>query len=221
MNLAKGGYSNNYKSNIINYSNIYAYIIPFAFYVFLAPLLKVFIKDDNIIIIIKVISILILLLVYREHYRFTFIIDFFTFFAGLLIFIIWIGLEGFYPLLGTTVYIPQNTFYLIVRIISAIIIAPIIEEFFVRFFLNRIIIKRGFHKWNIIPVYKFTVYSFVVTVLFFGFSHNRWLPGLMTGIILNIVLIKTKKIDNCIIAHIIANILVVIFVILTESWNFW
>lgn len=215
MSLVKGDNSS------IDNSNIYAYIVPFAFYVFLAPLLGLFYKNDNIILLIKVIVVLLLLLYYRQHYKFKFLVDFFILAISLIIVMSWIGLEGLYPLLGHTSFIPQNTFFLIIRIISAIVIAPIIEEFFVRYFLNRIIINRSLKKWNLIPVYKFSITSFVITVLFFGFSHNRWLPGIITGILLNLVLMKTKRIDYCVVAHIIANIVVVLFILLTQSWNFW
>ena len=104
------------------------------------------------------------------------------------------------------------------KLLGGILVAPLIEELFTRGFLLRFLIDPD--KWEKIAP-KFTWFSFIVTVLFFGFSHNRWLAGLIVGIILNLLYIKTKRIENCIIAHAVANAALAAYVILINSWQFW
>jgi len=103
------------------------------------------------------------------------------------------------------------------KLIISILLAPIIEEFFTRFFLLRFIISKKFKKVK--P--HFTWPSFIITVLFFGFAHNRWLAGIITGILLNYLYYKRKEIGPCIVAHAVANLGLAIYVIYTGNWMFW
>jgi uncharacterized protein len=199
----------------------YAYIVPFAVYVFLAPLLSLVISSQAWVMGIKVVVLLALLFIYRKHYSFKLTLNGFAILTGIAIVLLWIGLEGLYPTFSSSIFIPETRIALVFRLISALILAPVIEEFFVRFFLNRVLIHKSLEHWEQLPVFKFTLVSFIITVLFFGFSHDRWLPGLLTGILLNVVLIKTKRIEDCVTAHFVANALLVIFILITHSWQFW
>jgi uncharacterized protein len=198
-----------------------AYLIPFIVYVFIAFVLSLFIKDINLVLVLRVVLMVGLLSYYAKYYTFRFAFSWFTLVAGVAIFLLWVGLDGLYPNIGEIHYVPPNLFYFVIRIIAAVIVAPIIEEYFVRFFLNRVIVSKHIDDWSKLPVYRFTVSSFLITVLFFGFSHNRWIAGLITGFILNLVLIKERKIDYCIMAHMLANILLVVYILVTGNYGFW
>ncbi len=67
----------------------------------------------------------------------------------------------------------------------------------------------------------FTWLSFIITVLFFGFSHNMWVAGLVVGIILNLWLYKTKRVEQCIVAHSFANFLLFLYVVQTNAYTLW
>ncbi len=99
-----------------------------------------------------------------------------------------------------------------------VLIAPIIEELFVRDFLNRIIVSKNFKK---VPIGKFTVSSFVFTVLFFGFSHSMWLAGIVTGIAFNLYLMKVKKIESLIVVHSVTNLILFFYVMNTQKHFLW
>ena len=144
---------------------------------------------------------------------------------GIVIFVIWISMEGLYPRLGTPTILNPFEFgsqfflpILIIKLAGMILVAPLIEELFVRSFLMRIFIDADYEK---VPIGKYTHLSFIITVLFFGFSHSMWLPGIITAVLLNLLLYKTKSIGSCIQAHAAANISLAIYVLATQNWIFW
>ncbi len=106
-----------------------------------------------------------------------------------------------------------------IRLVGSVLVAAFIEELFIRSFLLRVLIDPD--KWAVVPVGTYTLGSFVVVVLFFGFAHFQWLPGILTGIILNLLLYKRKKIFSCVQAHAIANLMLFLYVTYTGSWFFW
>ena len=98
-------------------------------------------------------------------------------------------------------------------------VAPIVEELFVRDFLARAFIKPD--KWQKVKIGTFGWVSFIVTVLVFGFSHAQWLQGIAAGLFYSAVLYKTKRIDACIQAHLITNLLLAVLTIYTQNWALW
>ncbi|MEA2075113.1 MAG: CAAX prenyl protease-related protein [Euryarchaeota archaeon] len=149
--------------------------------------------------------------------------------VGVLIFALWVGLEGHYPMFsgasnqshfdpsifGTDMLI----LLLCVRLVGSVLVAAFIEELFTRSFLMRYVIDPA--RWAEVPVGMYTFTSFMVVALFFGFAHFRWLPGILTGILLNLLLYKRRNIFACVEAHAMANLLLFFYVLYTGSWFFW
>ncbi|MEM2956608.1 MAG: CAAX prenyl protease-related protein [Candidatus Pacearchaeota archaeon] len=197
-------------------SRIFTYIFPFALYL-LIPFILDSIGLKEFSYFIKILLVGITLIYFFKSYDLKFAKGnlFLSFVLGLLIFVLWILVEQFMPYKGE---FEISAFNIIVRLFGSILVAPLIEELFTRKFLLRFLINPD--KWDKIEP-KFTWFSFMITVLFFGFSHNRWLAGIIVGIILNMLYIKTKRIENCIIAHSVANASLAGYIILTNSWQFW
>ena len=82
----------------------------------------------------------------------------------------------------------------------------------------RWIIDQNFKK---VKLGTYTFISFIGTVLFFALAHGRWLPAMITGVLLNLLIYKKKDINSCIVAHGVANLLLTISIISTGSWHFW
>lgn len=201
------------------------YIIPAIFYIGLFPVVNHFLKDDYISYFLKTIVTAVFLLYYIKEYKELkkFKLSLLSILTGILIFLMWISLEGIYqrfPGLPYTPLILPNFFTLtiIIKLIGFILIAPLVEELFVRSFLLRFLLNPDFEK---VKIGTYSLFSFILTVLFFGFAHNQWLPGLITGILLNLLLYKTKNIWSCIQAHLTANIILAVYIILTQNWIFW
>ncbi|MBD3290358.1 CAAX prenyl protease-related protein, partial [candidate division KSB1 bacterium] len=144
---------------------------------------------------------------------------------GSIVFIIWILPEGLYPYLGYSEFDPTEVSHLplrylviIFRVLGAALVVPIFEELFWRSFLARWIIQTDFKK---VQIGYFTPLSFVIISLFFGIEHHRWLVGIAAGILYNWLLYKEKKLLPCIIAHLVTNLLLASYVLITSQWSYW
>lgn len=210
------------------------YVFPFVIYICMGVLVSSLLAGcgDNPLYVAYTLRTLIvggILLRYRSLYselkerR----LDLLALLAGALIFALWVGLDGHYPMFSSassyynpTVFGTELQIILLsVRLVGSVLVAAVIEELFVRSFLLRFLIDPD--KWADVPVGTYTLGSFVVVVLFFGFAHFQWLPGILTGIILNLLLYKRKNIYSCVQAHAIANLMLFLYVIYTGSWFFW
>ena len=195
------------------------YILPFGIYVLTVPILSYFFKVENqAAFAIKYLVAFALLIYFWKEYKLKFKFELLPILTGLLIFLVWIGLENHYPLLYQTSFAPNSSSMLFFKLFGFVIVAPLIEEIFTRGFLIRIISKSDYEK---VSLGKFTWVSFIITVLFFGFSHNRWLVGLITGVLLNLLYYNRKNISSTIIAHFVANLILAIYIVHNSYWVFW
>lgn len=148
--------------------------------------------------------------------------------VGILALGIWIGPEllkitktdftvgGFNP---TTLDAPRSTLAIISRVAGAVLVVPIMEELFWRGWMIRWLIKPDFRS---VPLGTFTWESFGITVLMFGIEHNTlWHVGMITGVLYNWILYRTKSLWACIIAHAITNLLLAIYILTTGKWGYW
>lgn len=209
------------------------YGFPFALYLVIGNIVQiVFIGYDAyhlyIAYALRTIIVAFILLQFRSLYRelADFKLDGIAFCAGAVIFLLWIGLEGYYPMLfSADIHFDPSIFnanlmiiLLIIRFIGSVFVASFIEELFTRSFLIRYAISP---KWMDVPIGTYTFGSFAIVTLFFGLLHYRWLPGILTAIILNLLLYKKKNIFSCIQAHATANLFLFIYVVYTKTWYFW
>lgn len=156
---------------------------------------------------------------------------------GVLVFIIWVLPEGWYQqiklgswefnpfILGSSEFNPYTfgkgwiAYVLIAfRLMGAAIVVPIFEELFWRSFAIRWLINE---KFTTVPIGTFTWFSCIVIVLGFGFEHHRWLVGILAGILYGALLYYKKNLSDCIIAHAVTNLLLGIYVLVTQQWTFW
>jgi CAAX prenyl protease-like protein len=206
------------------------YMMPFALFIGLSYLGTLFENGIYYMYPIKTIIVGMSLFYYRKHYselyqKINFKSITIAIFVGVLVFIIWVLPEGFYPTIGASEFNPYRfesqsfiIFLIAFRIIGASVVVPVFEELFWRSFLIRWIVNQDFKK---VPLGKFTWFSFGLTVLFFGLEHDRWLVGIFAGVIYNGLLYKEKNIMPCIIAHALTNLILGIYVLITQQWGFW
>lgn len=146
--------------------------------------------------------------------------------VGLVTFVIWILPEGLYAYLGTpetfdpfaNIAVPWVYGWIAFRLVGAMVVVPIMEEFFWRGFLIRWIINDDFRK---VPIGAFSWPSFLLTTVLFASEHNRWLVGLVAGVAYNLLLYRTKSLYACIVAHGVTNLALAIYVLATGEWSFW
>jgi len=148
---------------------------------------------------------------------------------GFLVIGLWVGLDGRYPDLpfmgGSRQAFDPNTLgtggkwaFIAVRLVGLVLLVPVFEELFWRSFLNRWIIDQEFWK---VPVGKVTWISAVATAALFALAHPEWLPALLTGLIWAGLLAYTKSLSACVISHLVANLVLGVYVIAAQAWKFW
>jgi CAAX prenyl protease-like protein len=141
--------------------------------------------------------------------------------AGVFVFVVWVAMEGMYPLLdpsGGVSYAAASASDIAVRLLGAALVVPLAEELFWRSFVMRILIRTDFKA---VQLGTFTRLSFVFTVLAFGFEPHRWLPGIVAGIVYAVLLYRSKNLFSPILSHAVTNAFLGVYVIITGNWHFW
>ena len=106
------------------------------------------------------------------------------------------------------------------RFVRLALVVPWLEEIFWRGFLLRYLVKEDFLA---LPFGSWTPLSFGVVVLGFAFEHSRpdWPAAFATGILYNLVAVRTKSLPACVLAHALTNALLGWYVMTTHQWGFW
>jgi uncharacterized protein len=149
--------------------------------------------------------------------------------VGLLVIVLWIGLDGLYPSLpfmgGARTAFDPNVLspagkwaFIAVRFVGLVVLVPVFEELFWRSFLIRWLIDQEFWK---VPIGRVTPVAAVVSSVVFALAHPEWLPALLTGLLWAGLLWKTRSVSACVVSHVVANLALGIYVVATESWKFW
>jgi len=209
------------------------YVFPFALYLVMGDLTRVIFtgfEEYHIYITycLRTVAVGYILIRYRSLYTELAMrrLDGTSVLIGVVIFLLWVGLEGFYPMFSSVDSHYDPTIFdtaafgllTLVRFAGSVLVAPFVEELFCRSFLMRYVIDS---KWQDVPIGTYTLGSFVIVTLFFGFSHFRWLPGILTAVLLNLLLYRTKNLSSCVAAHATANLLLLVYVVCTGRWGFF
>jgi CAAX prenyl protease-like protein len=108
---------------------------------------------------------------------------------------------------------------LILRLIRAVIIVPIVEELFWRAWLMRWLIDNDFEK---VPLGKYSAQAFWIVAVLFASEHGSyWDVGLLTGIIYNWWMVRTRSLGDLILAHAVTNGILGAYVIAFGKWEYW
>lgn len=150
--------------------------------------------------------------------------------VGLAVFGIWVWVENniAYPhFLGErTAYnpfekIPDESMrwtFLAFRFFGLVLMVPVMEELFWRSFLLRYASNPEFQS---LPVGEATPQGFAIMVLLFAGTHPEWLVALVAAIAYGALLLKTKSLFAALIAHLVTNLALGIWVVTQGDWKFW
>ena len=113
----------------------------------------------------------------------------------------------------------HSSWVLFWRTLRAVVIVPIVEELFWRAWLMRWIINPDFEK---VPLGAYSALAFWVTAVLFASEHGAyWDVGLLTGIVYNFWMIRTKSVADCIVMHAVTNAVLSAYTIATAQWQYW
>lgn len=139
--------------------------------------------------------------------------------AGVFIFAAWIGMEKLLPGTGASIPPDPGAFWIVARIIGAVLVIPIAEELAFRGFLLRRLQSADFE--NVDPR-RWTWTSLLVSSIVFGLLHgDRWLAGALAGVVYAAVFVRKGSLGDAVLAHATTNCLLSVVVLTTGSWQYW
>jgi CAAX prenyl protease-like protein len=114
----------------------------------------------------------------------------------------------------------QRLTFLCIRVAGPTLVVPVMEELFFRDFLMRALI-RGAH-FEDVPVGAFSWMSLLGMSVLFAVNHGAGmlLPGFLYGLMIGLLLVRTKSLGACITAHAVTNWTLYLYVIYTGHWQF-
>lgn len=157
---------------------------------------------------------------------------------GLAVFAIWVGPDVVAPAwrqsilfnngivghpAGNTPPAAKNDLYfLFIRVVVSVISVPILEELFWRGWLMRWLIGGQDKDFRNIPLGTYAAGAFWITALLFASEHGSfWDVGLVTGVIFNWWMIRTKNLWDLILTHAVTNAALAAYVIYCNQWQYW
>lgn len=148
--------------------------------------------------------------------------------VGVAVFAFWVGLDPYYPKWGSIDHVwnplavygnSVTAFGLIaIRILGSGLVVPPLEEVFYRSFLYRYVVKPDFMT---VSLGFFSLNAFLITAAIFGAAHYQWLAGILCGFAYQGLVIKKNRLGDAMTAHAITNILLGIYVVWRDQWQFW
>jgi CAAX protease family protein len=150
--------------------------------------------------------------------------------TGLLIIVLWVGLDGFYPSLPGMAMGQRTAFdpgrlstvsrwgFIVVRMVGLVVLVPVIEELFWRSFLIRWLIDQDFQS---VPIGRVTPMAAVVSSVLFALAHPEWLPALLTGLLWAWLLWRKKSLSACVLSHVVANLALGIYMMASGEYKYW
>ena len=155
---------------------------------------------------------------------------------GLAVFFIWIGPDLISPnwrhlilfdnaIIGhaagnTPPASKSDPVYLFFRIVISVVAVPVLEELFWRGWLMRWLIDS--HDFTRIPLGTYAPNAFWFVAILFALEHGSfWDVGLITGIIYNWWIVRSRNLWDCILMHAVTNGALAAYVVLGGHWQYW
>jgi CAAX prenyl protease-like protein len=105
------------------------------------------------------------------------------------------------------------------RIATSLLIVPLAEEMAYRGYLMRRLTNSDFES---VPFQSIGWLPLTAAALLFGLAHSAlWLPGIAAGLAYGVLVIRTGRMGDAVMAHAVTNGLVAIAAIHYGQWNLW
>jgi CAAX prenyl protease-like protein len=146
----------------------------------------------------------------------------------------WIGTERLllslwpdYPRFAADIYDPTvhiadaqlRWLFIAVRLSGAVLVVPFMEELFWRDWLWRTIAAPN--DFRLAAVGEWDARAFLVVPLLFATVHVQWFTAIIWALMIGLLLVRTRSLGACIIAHAVTNLLLGLYVLWTGEWYYW
>jgi uncharacterized protein len=118
--------------------------------------------------------------------------------------------------------IPANLVwsFIAVRMFGAVVVVPFMEELFWRDFLWRQILAPN--DFKLAKVGEWAWAPFLIVSGAFALVHgNWWLTSIVWALMIGALLVYTRSLGACIVAHAVTNLLLALYVLRMRDWAFW
>ncbi len=105
-----------------------------------------------------------------------------------------------------------------VRLLGLVLVVPIIEEMFLRAWMMRYV--QGAQWWKI-PFGHATPLAIALATIVPMLTHPEKLAAALWFSLVTVLMLKTKNIWDCVVAHMVTNLLLGIYVLATGTWALW
>ena len=158
---------------------------------------------------------------------------------GLGVFVIWVGPDYLFPnhhhfwlfsngIVGhpaasTPPANQHDAVFLVWRCLVLVVAVPILEELFWRGWLMRwLISSQRAEPFTKVELGTYKAQSFWIVAILFATEHGSyWDVGLITGVIYNWWMVRTKSLWSCILMHAVTNAALGWYVIMQNQWQYW
>jgi hypothetical protein len=147
----------------------------------------------------------------------------------------WVGMEllllkyfPHYPRLAAEAYDPVKMLghnpawmwsFILIRWAGAALMVPFMEELFWRDFLWRT--TQAPNDFKLAGIGEPDWKAVLIVAALFASVHIQWITALVWGLMIAVLLIRTRSLGACIIAHGVTNLLLGAYVQYTHDWYFW
>jgi exosortase E/protease (VPEID-CTERM system) len=114
--------------------------------------------------------------------------------------------------------VPLAAAWLLFRALGSVLVVPVVEELAFRGYLLRRLVSADFTS---VPFSRFGWVSFLVSSAAFGFLHERWLAGILAGMIFALAQYRRGRLTDAVLAHVVTNLLVALHAIGGKQWSLW
>lgn len=145
--------------------------------------------------------------------------------AGLAVFGLWLGASHVFPSAQSmppalaAMSAAHRALWIAGRVATAVTISPLVEELAYRGYLLRRLVAADFESVSFAAVgwMPLLVTSMACGIL----GGTLWPAGIAAGIVLGMLLIRTRSMGEAVAAHALANILLCAAVLLWHQWQLW
>lgn len=109
--------------------------------------------------------------------------------------------------------------FLALRFTGLVIVAPLIEEIFLRGFFLRWIRRE---RWWEAPFGEVTVGVALAAAAYGALAHpGEWLAAVVWFTLLTWLMHNTRSLGDCVLAHVVTNLLLGVYILATQAWWLW